>query len=341
MLWRRRENIKKMKAGFLQFLPKVLPAAMGIAGTVGSMLEPGSPGGPAVIKGLTYKAAERGIPAAWDYNTAIMESLSKGQLPPWFQKLEPILRKQAEESAYTAAYGRPGQRTGYVQQMGELGGITGVGPKATFAQTSRAGQQYADKMEAINAYLASKGIDVGLRESQFARQAAAELPQGPPSTVVNMPPTESPWAGLAGLGGMLMANNPWGGGSPGGGGGFDYTSLLNTSLGDTSLSSSPIYHQYQGSSTPGLPWQSEYATDTGLSLMSTNPWPTGSGGGGGYPTSADISMPYNIYSGMPWATPTQSPYGGGWGMVGKGIQRGVGALKQGLSSIYHSFPSPY
>lgn len=189
-------------------------------GTGGS----GSTQGYDVVQLPQYSFTEPRLRLTSDYVTQNLERMQRGENPAWWDRARPVLQQGLERGASEAYLGRPGQRTGALQIAQETGALTGLGPRGTFAQTSKVGQDYANRLNQINEYLTGLGVDIQREGEGRYLGTSLGIPQGPPSQVVQYAPTQSQgkkniWGDLIGAFAGQAGNIPWGSLFGGGGGG--------------------------------------------------------------------------------------------------------------------------
>ena len=213
-----------------------------LAGGFGTPKAGGLEQGYDVVTMPQYSFTEPRLRLASDYLTQNINRMSQGQYPAWYDKASQTMRQQMMTNLNQATYGKPGQRTGTFQQAQDMGAITGIGPKATWAQGQKVLSDYTDKSSQIDAYLAQLGVGVMQGEESTYLQASQNMPQGPQSAIVNKmggvygPQGSSPWSTLgqtaAGQGFGNMFSNMFSGGGGSGASQWGYSpsgQYMNTS----------------------------------------------------------------------------------------------------------------
>ena len=185
--------------------------SLGAAGIAAANQPGGMEQGYDVVTMPQYSFTEPRLRLASDYLTQNINRMSQGQYPAWYDKASPVMREGMMRGLNQATYGKPGQRQGTMQQASDMGAITGIGPKATWAQGQKVMSDYMDKSKQIDEYLTSLGVNIMQGEEQTYLQGMLNMPKGPDSTVVNKMggaygnQQGSPWQSL----GQNLAGQDW------------------------------------------------------------------------------------------------------------------------------------
>jgi hypothetical protein len=119
---------------------------VGLAGGLGSMFGGGGEGQPGSGGGVYLQ------PNDFPWMTDRLKQ-DYGQEPEWWKKIKPEMQAGMEQDTYETYYGTPGQRTGVMQGAVQAGAMTGIGPKATNANVSKVGSQYATARRQISDFI--------------------------------------------------------------------------------------------------------------------------------------------------------------------------------------------
>lgn len=139
-----------------------------------------------IVKMPQYSFTESNMNRLSDQLNADYTRLNMGQAPEYWQNALPTLRKGMSDPLYKTYYGRPGERSGLVHQAQSAGAMTGIGPKATFAQMQKQMKDYSEQESQIDAYLTGLGVDIMNQQAQNIPTMLMNMPRGPESQVVNL-----------------------------------------------------------------------------------------------------------------------------------------------------------
>lgn len=154
------------------------------------------------------------------YLTGAMESMGRGETPPWMSMFDPM-QQGAQQNLSDQFYGTAG-RPGNLRDMMGVASQTGVGPKSAMAQGQQLTNDYMSEGRKIDEYFANMKGGMMANQSMQIPQMLMNAPRGPESQIVNM------MGGVGGSGGMpnlgsdiatTMSKMPWENMSWGGGGG--------------------------------------------------------------------------------------------------------------------------
>lgn len=138
-----------------------------------------------IVEMPQYSFTEPMLRQTSDYLSDAMSRLGRGEYPSYYENALPTLRKAMADPLYQTYYGRPGERSGLVQQAMQVGAMTGLGPKSTNVQASKQMQNYATQEQQIDQYLTQIGVDVMNQQAQQIPQYMMSMPQGPNAQIVN------------------------------------------------------------------------------------------------------------------------------------------------------------
>lgn len=259
-----------------------------------------------IVKMPQYSWTEPNRKLTADFLSSNLQRMSEGKLPTYMSEALPYIESGMRRPLNQMYMGRPGQRGGSIYDMvASAGAMGGLGGKSIMSQVSRASQDYADRSQAIDEYLANLKYQTMSRDALAFPEMLRAQPYGPETQIVSYGGTSSP------------ASNPMG-------------SLFNA-LG--SAAGSYFYGkaypgQTQGDDiAPGVPQGPLMPSDYSSGGFSINP----SWNGGGYQGSSNINWggakpqaPYPLFS----TTPVSGPYGNWARGVGGDIANTASWLNQ-------------
>jgi hypothetical protein len=132
-----------------------------------------------------YSFTEPRLRLASDFVSDNISRMSRGEYPSYYGKALPKLRENMSRPNYQTYFGRPGDRSGTVNDAMAMGAMTGLKGKTAMAPANKLLKDYADKETAIDEYLTKMGVDVMMRDATAFPALAAAMPKGPDAQVVS------------------------------------------------------------------------------------------------------------------------------------------------------------
>jgi hypothetical protein len=167
-----------------------------LAGSVGSSLLAGGldklfGGGQPAQQGFTqvtlpqFDFTERNFGIASNTIADQLAAIGRGELPEFFQRQVPLLKRGLQRDLRTATFGLPGQRgesaAGLATAAASLGGL---GPRRLAAGLGKVGQNFTQQSQAIDEFIASTGVNLSADLLRTGPSSIAQIPQGPQTAFV-------------------------------------------------------------------------------------------------------------------------------------------------------------
>lgn len=162
-----------------------------------------------IVDAKQYSFTEPNLRLTSDFLSDSMQRLGEGKAPAYWDEAMPEIRKGMSDPLYETYFGRPGERSGIVQQSMNVGAMTGAGPKGAMAHSSKAMKDWAMQESQIDRYLAEMGVKVRAQEAKYLPMYMMNMPEGPSQSIVNYGGGVSSMGGNQGTDMSFLQDVPW------------------------------------------------------------------------------------------------------------------------------------